>query len=79
MNIDVPLGTKKTILQRKKKQETKNREFKIPESPPPLSITEVDGVEIKVERLPIRYENIQDVMEDLPDFCVDILSKIHKS
>lgn len=46
-----------------------------PEAPPPVTINEVDGVEIKVERLPIRYEKLEDIMDELPDFVQTLLQE----
>lgn len=45
-----------------------------PKAPEPVTITEVDGVEIKVERLPIRYEKLEDVIDELPDFVQELLA-----
>lgn len=44
----------------------------------PISIVEVDGVEVKVERTPLRYEKIDHIFDDLPDFAQDILSQLHE-
>lgn len=40
----------------------------------PTSITEVDGVEIKVERIPMRYEKLEDIFDDLPDFAQEVVA-----
>lgn len=44
------------------------------EVPSPVSVTEVDGVEIKVERLPMRYEALSDVMDELPEGLRETIS-----
>lgn len=46
---------------------------RVPKKPPALVVTEVDGLEIKVERNVIRYERLEDVFDELPDFVQDIL------
>ena len=41
---------------------------RVPKKPPALVVTE-----IKVERNVIRYERLEDVFDELPDFVQDIL------
>jgi hypothetical protein len=40
----------------------------------PVTITEVDGVEIRVERVPLRYEKVEDIFDDLPDFAQEVVA-----
>jgi hypothetical protein len=58
----------------KKKPKGKNDRKNYPEAPPPVTITEVDGVEIKVERLPLRYEKLDDIFDELPEFAQSLLA-----
>lgn len=69
VSIPIAPSSGKATLLKKKKPKNKN----YPDAPEPVTITEVDGVQIKVERLPLRYEALDDVMEDLPDFVQDLL------
>jgi len=69
VSINVPLHNVNAALYSKKKPKGKN----YPSAPEPVTITEVDGVEIKVERLPIRYEKLEEVFDELPDFVQDLL------
>ena len=68
--LNIPLNTVPAALFSKKKPKGKNYH----EAPPPVTITEVDGVEIKVERLPIRYEKLDDIYDELPDFAQELLA-----
>jgi hypothetical protein len=52
----------------------KNKKKNYPEAPPALTITQVDGVEIKVERLPIRYESLEEIFDELPEFVQTLLA-----
>lgn len=67
--LNIPLHTVPVALYGKKKPKGKN----YPEAPPPVTISEVDGVEIKVERLPIRYEKLEDIFDELPEFAQALL------
>lgn len=69
VTLEVPLRTVPAALFSKKKPKGKN----YPEAPPAVTITEVDGVEIKVERLPIRYEKLDDIFDELPEFAQALL------
>ena len=44
-----------------------------PKKPSPVSVTEVDGIEYKVEREVIRYERLEEVMDELPEFVQELL------
>lgn len=68
--LNIPLNTARAAIYSNKKPKGKN----FPSAPEPVTITEVDGVEIKVERLPIRYEKLEDVFEELPEFVQEILA-----
>jgi hypothetical protein len=67
--LNIPLNTARAAIYSNKKPKGKN----YPKAPEPVTITEVDGVEIKVERLPIRYERLDDVFDELPDFVQELL------
>lgn len=41
----------------------------------PISVVEIDGMEIKVERVPMRYEKIEDIFDELPDFAQEVVAK----
>ena len=76
VQIPIPLEHKTVKIMRKPKKTKDVPENKIPKTPDPVTITMVDGVEIKVERLPVRYETLDSLMDELPDFCVAILEKL---
>jgi hypothetical protein len=67
--LNIPLNKVRSALYSNKKPKGKN----YPDAPEPVTITEVDGVEIKVERLPMRYEKLDDIFEELPDFVQELL------
>lgn len=67
--LNIPLNTARAAVYSSKKPKGKN----YPEAPEPVTITQVDGVEIKVERLPIRYEKLEDVFDELPEFVQELL------
>lgn len=69
-SIEIPPPINGVHICNVKKAKKKN----YPEAPPALTITEVDGVEIKVERLPIRYESLEEILDELPDFVQEILA-----
>jgi hypothetical protein len=76
VTIDVPAATKRVILTHrnpKEKNAMGEENKRIPKKPAALTITKVDGVEIKVERNVIRYEKLEDVFDELPDFVQEIL------
>ena len=66
------------ILRKEDKKQVEEKP-NYPKTPSPRSVTMVDGMEIKVERLPIRYETLDSVMDDLPEFCVEILENLHST
>lgn len=76
VSIEIPPPTKRVILMQRnpKQKDAAGLENKrVPKKPPAVTICEVDGVEIKVERNVIRYERLEEVFEELPDFVQDIL------
>lgn len=79
VKIDIPIDGKKVKILRKPKKEKEEVKQNYPKTPSPTSVTMVDGIEIKVERLPIRYETLESVMDDLPDFCVEILDSLYSA
>lgn len=40
-----------------------------PKAPSPTSVVEIDGVESIAKRTPLRYEMLEDVLDELPDFA----------
>ena len=79
VQIEIPEPTERVLLQHrnpKQKNSVGEENKRIPKKPPALSITQVDGVEIKVERNVIRYERLEEVFEELPDFVQDILKDV---
>ena len=50
------------------------KDWAIPKAPDAVTITEVDGVEIKVERTPIAYIPLESVMDELPDFARETIA-----
>lgn len=45
----------------------------MPSTPSPVSVTQIDGVEIRVERTVLRYERLEEVFDDLPEFVQELL------
>jgi hypothetical protein len=39
------------------------------------SVVNVDGFEAKVERTPLRYEKVEEIFDELPDFAQEIVAK----
>lgn len=76
MNIEIESGTKRVILMNRNPKE-KDKDGKdcnrYPKKPSPVSVTEVDGIEYKVEREVIRYERLEEVMDELPEFVQELL------
>lgn len=46
---------------------------KIPKAPEATSTVVVDGIEFKVERTVLRYEKLEEVFDELPEFVQEIL------
>lgn len=42
---------------------------------PATAAIQVDGHEAKVERTPLRYEKVEDIFDELPDFAQEIIAK----
>jgi hypothetical protein len=76
VTIEVETAPKRVILMNRNPKE-KDKDGKecnrYPKKPSPVSVTEVDGIEYKVEREVIRYERLEEVMDDLPEFVQEIL------
>lgn len=76
VNIEIESGTKRVILMNRNPKE-KDKDGKdcnrYPKKPSPVSVTEVDGIEYKVEREVIRYERLEEVMDELPEFVQELL------
>jgi hypothetical protein len=50
------------------------KRFLYAKTPAPITVSEVEGVEVKVERLPMRYEALEDILEELPDGLRETIS-----
>lgn len=78
VRLDIPLHTHTAKLSGKSPNPfQKNPHInnnRVPDASP-VSITQVDGVEIRVERIPIRYERIEDIFDELPEFAQEIIAK----
>jgi len=48
-------------------------------APSPRTVTQVGDLEVTVDRLPIRYEPLSNVMDDLPDEFRETIAKIWES
>ena len=77
VHLDIPLHTKQVRMSTQPPHRLNNlSELHTRSLPPasPVSVTEVDGIEIKVERIPIRYERVEDIFDELPDFAQEIIA-----
>ncbi len=76
MEIPIALETKRVILgtgdQKGKPRQGINLS-RLPKSPEPLTIVTVDGADFKVERTVLRYEKLDEVFDELPEFVQEIL------
>jgi hypothetical protein len=52
-----------------------NSKYIYPRAPSPRSVTEVDGVEIVVTRVPMQYEPIEALLDELPEFIRETICK----
>ncbi len=76
VHLDVPLETKRVILgtgNQKCKPSNRPDKSQMPSNPSPVSVTQVDGIEIRVERTVLRYERLEEVFDDLPEFVQELL------
>lgn len=76
VEIPIALETKRVILgtgdQKAKPRQGINLS-RIPKAPEASSSVTVDGVEFKVERTVLRYEKLEEVFDELPEFAQEIL------
>ena len=82
VDISIPLETKRVILgtgNQKAKQKQGIDLSKVPKAPEAVTMLMLDGVEFKVERTVIRYEKIEEVFDELPDFAQEILQDLLES
>lgn len=78
VHLDIPLNTKQVKMTTQPPHRLNilsNVHTKKLPTASPVSVTEIDGVEIKVERIPIRYERIEDIFDDLPEFAQEIIAQ----
>ena len=79
MEIPIALETKRVILgtgSQKAKPRTGIDLSNVPKTPEPLTILTVDGEEFKVERTVLRYEKLEEVFDELPEFAQEILGNL---
>ena len=82
IEIPIALETKRVILgtgNQKGKQRDGINLSRVPKAPEPVTLITVDGAEFKVERTVLRYEKLEEVFEELPDFAQEILEGFIKS
>ena len=82
IEIPIALETKRVILgtgNQKGKQRDRIDLSRVPKAPEPVTLITVDGTEFKVERTVLRYEKLEEVFEELPDFAQEILEGLIKS
>ena len=75
--MDIPLHTKQVLMNSQPPHRLNGKSelhTKPLPSASPVSVTEVDGIEIKVERIPIRYERVEDIFDELPEFAQEIIA-----
>jgi len=76
VEIPIALETKRVILgtgdQKAKPRQGINL-ARIPKAPEATASVTVDGVEFKVERTVLRYEKLEEVFDELPEFAQEIL------
>lgn len=76
VEIPIALETKRVILgtgdQKAKSRQGINLS-RIPKTPEPVTVVTVDGTEFRVERTVLRYEKLEEVFDDLPEFAQEIL------
>lgn len=82
VEIPIALETKRVILGTGT-QKAKGRDginlSRIPKTPEPVTLVTVDGTEFKVERTVLRYEKLEEVFDELPDFAQEILQELIES
>ena len=76
VEIPIVLETKRVILgtgdQKAKPRQGINLS-RVPKAPEPVTMVTVDGTEFRVERTVLRYEKLEEVFEELPEFAQEIL------
>lgn len=79
MEIPIALETKRVILgtgAQKAKTRADIDPKKVPKVPEPVSVVTIDGVEYKTERAVLRYESLEEVFDELPEFAQEILGNL---
>ena len=82
IEIPIVLETKRVILgtgNQKGKQKEGINLSRVPKAPEEVTIVTVDGTEFKVERTVLRYEKLEEVFEELPEFAQEILEGMIES
>lgn len=72
----MPQKTERVILSSRnpgQKNKLGKKNTRVPEVPSPVTVVQVGDLELKVERTVLRYELLEDVLEDLPEFVQDLL------
>lgn len=78
VKLDIPLHTERVKMSSKGANPFQKNphiyDQRVPDASP-VSVTEVDGIEIRVERIPIRYERVEDIFDELPEFAQEIIAR----
>jgi len=75
VEVPVETNTKKVHLHQAPRKVLAGKKMNYPDIPQASSTFIVDGEEYRVERNVIRYDTLDSIMDDLPDFIQDILNK----
>ena len=49
-------------------------DYLYPRAPSPTSVVQIEGIETIAKRTPLRYEMLEDVLDELPDFARETIS-----
>lgn len=74
VDMDIDSTPKEVKMSFGKLKKVDNLENKPLPAKSPVSITEVDGLEIRVERTPMRYERMEDIFDQLPEFAQEVIA-----
>jgi hypothetical protein len=74
VEIEVDLTPKEVKMSFGKLKKADSLENKPLPAKSPVSITQVDGIEIRVERTPLRYERMEDIFDELPEFAQEVIA-----
>lgn len=79
VGIDIDTTPKEVKMSFGKLKKVDNPENKPLPAMSPVSVTEVDGLEIRVERVPMRYERMEDIFDELPEFAQQVIANHYLS